>query len=104
MEKALFKQHIKHFSQAQSTPMGQPYLASIFGPLADTEVGKKLREDTADVESLHTDIHTKEFLKELQQKTTNPPFIDTHIEATTVRTNYKNWKEQTNMQPEEQYL
>eukprot|EP00957_Ditylum_brightwellii_P077545 5892680-Ditylum_brightwellii.AAC.1 len=83
MEAALFQQHVRHFSQAMGTPFTT-------GPL--------------DIDTLDTDIYTKEFLKELQRNDDNPPEINCTITTQDIKSNYKNWAEVTSTSPSNQYL
>eukprot|EP00957_Ditylum_brightwellii_P193708 14750786-Ditylum_brightwellii.AAC.1 len=61
MDKALFDQHIKHFSQAEGTP---PTVAQIshFGSYAEQSMGIAFREGTVDLECLAVNNYTREFL------------------------------------------
>eukprot|EP00957_Ditylum_brightwellii_P075006 5700452-Ditylum_brightwellii.AAC.1 len=103
MDKALFHQHVNHFSQAEETP---PTVAPItdFGKYAEEAMGVAFREGKLDLEKLNVDKYTKEFLKELQQKTTDPPCINTQLSANDVKRNYKNWRETTSTSPANQHL
>eukprot|EP00957_Ditylum_brightwellii_P009420 712000-Ditylum_brightwellii.AAC.1 len=68
--------------------MAQSYVAQKFGMYAETEFGTQYQEGKANIEALETDKYTKEFLTELQCRPSDPPTIDTQIDATTVKTNY----------------
>eukprot|EP00957_Ditylum_brightwellii_P099157 7552329-Ditylum_brightwellii.AAC.1 len=72
MEKVLFQQHVIHFKQAHPTLIAQPYLANMFGSYIDMEFSENYQEGKADIDSLETDIHTKEVLQEVQRKQSNP--------------------------------
>eukprot|EP00957_Ditylum_brightwellii_P087347 6648584-Ditylum_brightwellii.AAC.1 len=72
--------------------------------MAETPFGEAFRAGNANIDTLEIDKYMKDFLKELQQKPTDPPPIDITMTAEKVKTNYKNWKESTSTLPEGQYL
>eukprot|EP00957_Ditylum_brightwellii_P197587 15053435-Ditylum_brightwellii.AAC.1 len=83
MDRALFKQHLCHFSQATGTPFTVNPLQSSFGEYAELPLGQQFRDGTPDVDNLEVDNYTKEFLCELQRKSTDPPEINpilTHLD------------------------
>eukprot|EP00957_Ditylum_brightwellii_P190449 14497403-Ditylum_brightwellii.AAC.1 len=92
MENALLNQHVAHFRQAETIPMASQYLTNIFGKLAKTEYGQQFCQGTTGIDKLHTDIYTKEFLKKLQRKPSDPPEINTMKTATHLQNNYKTGK------------
>eukprot|EP00957_Ditylum_brightwellii_P070484 5354994-Ditylum_brightwellii.AAC.1 len=77
MDKDLFKQHLRHFSQATGTLLTVNPLRSSFGEYAKLPLGQQFRDGTLDVDDLEVDSYTKEFLCELQRKPTDPPEINT---------------------------
>eukprot|EP00957_Ditylum_brightwellii_P117741 8982409-Ditylum_brightwellii.AAC.1 len=83
MDGALFKQHLRHFSQATGTPFTVNPLWSSFGEYAELPLSQQFRDGTLDVDGLEVDNYTKEFLHELQRKSTDPPEINpilTHLD------------------------
>eukprot|EP00957_Ditylum_brightwellii_P210308 15364817-Ditylum_brightwellii.AAC.1 len=59
-------------STAQTTPMAQPYLANMFGSYTEMEFGQQYQEGKADIESLETDIYTKDFYKNCKGNKATP--------------------------------
>eukprot|EP00957_Ditylum_brightwellii_P136349 10398591-Ditylum_brightwellii.AAC.1 len=99
MDAALFKQHLRHFSQATSTHFTLDPLLGCFREYAERPLGQQLRDGTLSVDDLDVDYHTKEFLRDLQRKPTNPPTINTTIKSQDIQRNYKNWAEATSTLP-----
>eukprot|EP00957_Ditylum_brightwellii_P068859 5227216-Ditylum_brightwellii.AAC.1 len=99
MDRALFKQHLRHFSQATGTPFTVDPLRSSFGEYAELPLGQQFRDGTLDVNDLEVDYYTKEFLRELQKKPTDPPEINPILTHLDIRCNFKNWAEATSTSP-----
>eukprot|EP00957_Ditylum_brightwellii_P025808 1952105-Ditylum_brightwellii.AAC.1 len=99
MGAALFKQHLRHFSQATGTPFTVKPLLGSFGEYAERPLGQQFRDGTLIVDNLDVDYHTKEFLCDLQRKSTDPPTINTTIKPQDIQRNYKNWAEATSTLP-----
>eukprot|EP00957_Ditylum_brightwellii_P099451 7575798-Ditylum_brightwellii.AAC.1 len=79
IDSALFKQHLRHFSQATGTPFTVDPLLGSFGEYAERPLRQQFIDGTLNVDDLDVDYYTKEFLRELQRKPTNPPAINTTI-------------------------
>eukprot|EP00957_Ditylum_brightwellii_P157798 12010297-Ditylum_brightwellii.AAC.1 len=101
-DKALFKQHVKHFSQASGTP---PTVAPItsFGNYAEQPMGVAFREGTLDLDQLNVNHYT-EFLQELQCQPTDLTGINTDISPSDVKRNYQIWGEAKSKSPSEPQL
>eukprot|EP00957_Ditylum_brightwellii_P211130 15365790-Ditylum_brightwellii.AAC.1 len=95
MDIAIHKQYILHFSQAANMPFTTKPLANLFGKFAETPFDREFCAGDANIDKLQIDKVTKEYLKELVRKPTDPPVIKTTITAKDIQRNYKNWKEQT---------
>eukprot|EP00957_Ditylum_brightwellii_P063390 4811504-Ditylum_brightwellii.AAC.2 len=96
MDKALFDQHVKHFSQAkiEGTPFTKNLLKGL-GKYIKTALGKLFHTISKSVPKLHVDKYTTEFLNELKRTSDDIPEIDMEITKETVQKNSKNWKEST---------
>eukprot|EP00957_Ditylum_brightwellii_P024605 1858935-Ditylum_brightwellii.AAC.1 len=94
MDKALFNQHVKHFSQPEmdGTPFTQNPL-KVLRQYTKAAMGKAFHTCTSPLPNLPIDQYTFEFLRELTHSHANPPEINTNITKETFRENYKNWKE-----------
>eukprot|EP00957_Ditylum_brightwellii_P011551 873344-Ditylum_brightwellii.AAC.1 len=93
MEAALFRQHVRHFSQAMGTLFTTGPVQELFGDLAEKDSRVAFRQGQLDIDTLVMDKYTKEFLKELQRKDDDPPEIDCTITTSDIKSNYKNWAE-----------
>eukprot|EP00957_Ditylum_brightwellii_P194820 14840518-Ditylum_brightwellii.AAC.1 len=105
MDNALFKHHVKHFSQTETekTPFTTNLLKQL-GSYADKTLGNFFHNLEKETPDLDLDAFTKEFVSELKRKESDPPKIDTTITTTNVKNNYKIWKEQTNTSPDDRCL
>eukprot|EP00957_Ditylum_brightwellii_P106154 8097987-Ditylum_brightwellii.AAC.2 len=99
MDTALFKQHLRHFSQASGTPFTTDPILSVFGEYAENDAGEAYRNGTLNLDTLGVNDITKEFLKELQRKENNPPEINTTVSHKGICTNYMIWNEETSTLP-----
>eukprot|EP00957_Ditylum_brightwellii_P210872 15365507-Ditylum_brightwellii.AAC.1 len=104
MDAALFKQHLQHFSQATGTPFTINPLLSTFREYTETQEGKKFRDGSLSIDQLPVEKYTREFLKELQKKPSDPTPINTNLCPADIKRNYKNWKEVTSTSPSSRYL
>eukprot|EP00957_Ditylum_brightwellii_P185106 14096281-Ditylum_brightwellii.AAC.1 len=105
MDQALFDQHVKFFSQAESEgTLFTKNLLKALGQYGEVALGKLFRTETEEMPTLDLDPCTTKFVKELQRNPEDPPKIDTTITKETVPDNYKNWKECMSTSPEGRYL
>eukprot|EP00957_Ditylum_brightwellii_P028557 2157348-Ditylum_brightwellii.AAC.1 len=84
MDLVLYLHHLMRFSQAIGTPMTVEPLATLFGQYANTPFAKEFLAGRANTDALNLNKYTTTFLKKLQCKPTDPPHIDTPINAKVV--------------------
>eukprot|EP00957_Ditylum_brightwellii_P096104 7321981-Ditylum_brightwellii.AAC.1 len=90
-EQALFDQHVKHFSQAETD--GTPFTTGQLKALrkyAETALEGEFRTSEVDLLYLNLDKYTAEFVKELKCIPEDPPEIDTKLTTSNIKENYKN--------------
>eukprot|EP00957_Ditylum_brightwellii_P091193 6943202-Ditylum_brightwellii.AAC.1 len=85
MDKALFKQHLRHFSNASRTPFTMDLIRSHFGVLAEQETCIAYRTRNLNREDLGLDRYKTEFLKGLQRNEDDLPKINTKINKTQIQ-------------------
>ena len=82
MDQYLLEYHKKHFQQAEETLFTKEPLKFLMEYRGDTEFADRLREGTADIESLPVDQYTKDFLHEMSEKPTGPPPAQSELTIT----------------------
>ena len=90
MDLALFQQHVCHFSQATGTPCIVNPLVNAIDKYAEVQGWEQYRNGTLDIEILQVDNYFKEFLKDMQCTSDDPPEYDATFKGNDIKRYYKN--------------
>eukprot|EP00957_Ditylum_brightwellii_P014760 1113196-Ditylum_brightwellii.AAC.1 len=89
MNRLLLEYHKRHFSQAKVTPLMSEPLKDTIGYTSEGPLAQALKKGTSDIDSLDTDEYTKDFLKELQHKESDPPTVSEEFDWKDIRQGFK---------------
>jgi hypothetical protein len=101
IESVILNRNIRHFRQAESTPLATPEVIKIIGFGADTERSEQLLEGTTDPTDITDDEWSRFLLTSMKRHSKE---LKITITAEKMMGKYKRWKERTSTSPSGRHL